>query len=206
MHIVLIGDSIFDNSAYVPGQPAVIDQLRSILSDGSTASLIAKDASITAEVVEQLRSLPRDATHVVVSSGGNDALCASAALRVDGAAEEFLEDLVSVQKQFRQEYRRLLNACKKAGKYTVVCTIYDSIPTLEAWQRTALSVFNDVVIREAATLGFPLIDLRPLCNEDADYSTVSAIEPSSKGGMKIAKRIASVVQTVDFKSSNTVLF
>jgi hypothetical protein len=180
-HIALVGDSIFDNSAYVPGQPAVIDQLRSILPDRSTATLLAKDGSITAEVVEQLRSLPKDVTHLVIGSGGNDALRASGTLTVGGAAEEFLEELVSIQKEFRKEYRRLLNACNKVGKRTIVSTIYDSIPTLEAWLRTALSVFNDVIIREAATLGFPVIDLRPLCNEDADYSTISSIEPSSKG-------------------------
>jgi len=28
-HLVLLGDSIFDNAAYVAGAPAVIDQVRS---------------------------------------------------------------------------------------------------------------------------------------------------------------------------------
>jgi hypothetical protein len=27
-HVVLLGDSIFDNTVYVPGKPAVIEQLR----------------------------------------------------------------------------------------------------------------------------------------------------------------------------------
>ena len=32
IHLVLFGDSIFDNHAYVqPGEPAVIDQLRGLL-------------------------------------------------------------------------------------------------------------------------------------------------------------------------------
>ena len=206
MHIALVGDSIFDNSAYVPGQPALIDQLRSILPDGSTATLLAKDGSITAEVVEQLRSLPKDVTHLVVSSGGNDALRASGTLRVGGGVEEFLEDLVSIQKEFRQEYRQLLHECKKLGKPTVVCTIYDSIPRLESWKKTALSIFNDVIIRKAFAVGFSVIDLRAVCNEDSDYSEISPIEPSSRGGMKIARKIAEIVQGFDFKLGNTVMF
>ena len=36
-HVVLLGDSIFDNGRYVPGEPAVIDQLRSALPKGWTA-------------------------------------------------------------------------------------------------------------------------------------------------------------------------
>ncbi|MGA2612234.1 MAG: SGNH/GDSL hydrolase family protein [Spirochaetia bacterium] len=199
MHIALLGDSIFDNSAYVPDEPSVIDQLRSILEKGQTATLLAIDGSTTAEVLEQLKSIPKDATHIIVSSGGNDALQASLTLQVGGTAKEFLEELVTAQDRFRQHYGRLLGECKKIGKPTVVCTIYDCIPSLESWKKTALSIFNDVIIREATTLGFPVIDLRTICYDESDYSSVSRIEPSSRGGMKIAKKIAAIVQTFDFK-------
>ena len=33
-HVVLLGDSIFDNASYVPGRPAVIDQMRTSLPRG----------------------------------------------------------------------------------------------------------------------------------------------------------------------------
>ena len=33
-HVILLGDSIFDNARYVPGGPSVIEQLRRALPDG----------------------------------------------------------------------------------------------------------------------------------------------------------------------------
>ena len=203
MYIALLGDSIFDNARYVPDEAPVVKQLQSLLPRDSKAALLAVDGSVTTEVVSQVDRLPRDATHLVISSGGNDALHASLSIgRSDGA----LEILTIVQQEFRNNYRRLAHRLKKAGKPTVVCTIYDAVPNLEPWQRTALSVFNDVIISEASRFGFPVIDLRPLCNEASDYSALSPIEPSSKGGMKIAKRISLVVKEFNFESPQTVLF
>ena len=72
-HIVLMGDSIFDNGAYVNGGPAVIAQLRHALP-GWKCTLLAVDGDVVAGVSRQLVSLPSDATHLVVSAGGNDAL------------------------------------------------------------------------------------------------------------------------------------
>lgn len=39
-HIVLIGDSIFDNAAYVPGKAPVIKQLKSLLENKAKATLL----------------------------------------------------------------------------------------------------------------------------------------------------------------------
>ena len=74
-HLVLLGDSVFDNVAYVgAGAPDVVRQVRQRLPHGSRATLLAVDGSTTGSVREQLRRLPSDATHLVVSVGGNDAL------------------------------------------------------------------------------------------------------------------------------------
>src|SRR5687768_10210068 len=73
-HVVLLGDSIFDNASYVPGGPAVIDQLREGLPSDWRASMLAVDGAVTQGVASQLRRLPADATHLFVSVGGNDAL------------------------------------------------------------------------------------------------------------------------------------
>ena len=73
-HVVLLGDSIFDNQAYVPGEPDVVAQLREELPREWSATLLAVDGDVASGVVRQLSSLPQDATHLVVSVGGNDAL------------------------------------------------------------------------------------------------------------------------------------
>ena len=46
-HLILLGDSIFDNAAYVAGGPDVVQQVRARLPQGWTASLRAVDGSVT---------------------------------------------------------------------------------------------------------------------------------------------------------------
>jgi hypothetical protein len=73
-HIVLLGDSIFDNALYVPGEPPVIAQVKSLLPKGGKATLLAKDGAIVADVSEQIAGIPSGSSHLVLSVGGNDAL------------------------------------------------------------------------------------------------------------------------------------
>lgn len=61
-HIVLLGDSIFDNKVYVGDDPAVIDQLRKNIPDGWQATLLAVDGSITADIAGQLEPAPEPDT------------------------------------------------------------------------------------------------------------------------------------------------
>jgi hypothetical protein len=69
-HLVLLGDSIFDNGSYVRGRPSVIDQLKTKIKDqGWNASLIAVDGNILSDVSHQIKNVPRDATHLFVSIG-----------------------------------------------------------------------------------------------------------------------------------------
>src|SRR5437764_9100023 len=73
-HIVLLGDSIFDNAVYVPGGPPFVEQLRAVLGRDWQVTLLAIDGHVTADTIGQLAKLPRGATHLVISAGGNDAL------------------------------------------------------------------------------------------------------------------------------------
>jgi len=57
-HLVLLGDSIFDNAAYVRGRPAVVDQVRNSLPQGWRATLIARDGNVINDVHRQLDRLP----------------------------------------------------------------------------------------------------------------------------------------------------
>ena len=73
-HLVLLGDSILDNRAYVAGGPAVIDQVQKTVPAGWKASLLAVDGNTSVQVPDQLKRLPSDCTHLVLSAGGNDAI------------------------------------------------------------------------------------------------------------------------------------
>jgi hypothetical protein len=198
-HVILLGDSIFDNASYVPDRPAVIEQLRKRLPPGWQATLLAVDGHTTEEVPGQLARLPINATHLVVSAGGNDALGESGILNeVACTVGEALGLLGTARARFRASYRAMLAALVATGKPVAVCTVYDAVPGLGDEERTALASFNEVILREAPAAGLPIIDLRLICDQPADYSHVSPIEPSSIGGAKITRVIAEVLAAHDF--------
>ena len=191
MHVVLLGDSIFDNAAYVRGGPDVVTQLQDMLPAGSHATLLAVDGDVTAGVVYQLERLPADATHLVLSVGGNDALGHVGLLaRPARVGAEVLEWFADAVDAFEREYTRLLDHIVGLGLPLVVCTIYNG--NLDASQRhaarAAVAIFDDAIQRAARARGLPVIELRFVCTEPADYA--NPIEPSVQGGAKIAGSIA----------------
>lgn len=206
-HLVLLGDSVFDNARYVHGKPPIIEQLRRTLPAGWRATLLAQDGNTVVDVARQLPHLPADATHLFVSAGGNDALGERGILLEPAATVADALCLVAeLQGRFREQYRHMLQALAAAGKPTTVCTIYDTIPGYPAVEMMALSVFNEVILREAFAAGIPVIDLRLLFGPPADYSDVSPIEPSLVGGSKIARVIAEAATTHDFERGRPVVY
>lgn len=207
-HIILLGDSIFDNAVYVKGGPDVITHLRQQIPSGWQASLKAVDGSVVENVRKQTLALPVDSTHLFVSAGGNDAILNADVLqmRVPSSAVVFdrLADLAST---FEYHYHEMLQAILKLNKSTTVCTIYyPRIPEAFAQKIAvaALATFNDVIIRQAFQAGVPLIDLRLVCNEDSDYA--NEMEPSEAGGKKIASVIARTIREHDFESGKTTAY
>ncbi|HEY0045047.1 MAG TPA: GDSL-type esterase/lipase family protein [Allosphingosinicella sp.] len=193
-HVVLLGDSIFDNGAYVRGGPDVVDQVREVLPFGWKATLLAVDGATSRDVPRQVARMPSDATHLVLSVGGNDALGASHIL---GQSVARVADAVSLletaQARFTGDYLKAAGAVLDLNLPTALCTIYDTPPSQPDQRivRTALAVFNDVITRAAFSRGVPLIDLRLICDEDGDYA--NPIEPSVQGGAKMAAAIAEFV-------------
>lgn len=203
-HVVLLGDSIFDNATYVPDNPCVIEQVKNCLPK-DRATLLAIDGATTLDVISQLDRLPPDASHLLVSVGGNDALKYGLSLSQSMSSVEMLDRIASMKVDFQQDYKQMLTAVLSHGKPTVACTIYDSCPLLDPLMRrlafTALPIFNDCIFRQAVQFNLSLIDLRLVCNEASDYSTISPIEPSVTGGQKIARIIAKIASEHDFLQS-----
>jgi hypothetical protein len=207
-HVVLLGDSIFDNARYVPGGPSVIEHLRRALPAGWKATLLARDGAGTVEMARQIDQLPADATHLVVSVGGNDALDHSALLLHEpaGSFVEVLSRLADIHEQFRRDYREALRLVLGRGLPTAVCTVYDAIPGLDRVERAGLCLFNDVILREAFAAGLPVLDLRLICTDADDYARSSPIEPSVVGGGKIARMVARLVTGFDFRTEGSRVF
>jgi hypothetical protein len=66
-----------------------------------------------------------------------------------------------------------------------------------------LALFNDVITREAFARGLPLIDLRLVFSEGADFA--NPIEPSVQGGGKIAAAIMRLVLEHDFRGGRSAI-
>lgn len=194
-HVVLLGDSIFDNAAYVADAPDVVRQVRQLLPQGAKATLKAIDGSTTKDVHKQLPQLPADATCLIVSAGGNDALDESDFLGAPArSTAEALSGLAEIADRFERNYRGMLAEVLSLELPTAICTIYYPRFPEAALQRiavTGLSVFNDCIIRAAVAHTIPLLDFRFVCTEDGDYA--NPLEPSAQGGEKIAQAIVRLV-------------
>ena len=208
MNVVLLGDSIFDNKSYVGDGPDVIAQLRAALPSGASATLAARDGATTSDIAGQLAAMPKDATHLIVSVGGNDALQEKGLIEESArSVAEVLDKLAKIKVAFRKSYATMLDGVVARKLPAAICTIYEARYqdlTTRAIAATGLSVFNDVILREAFASGLPVIDLRLIFNDDADYA--NDIEPSVKGGAKLARVIATLVTTADFKQRRSVIY
>ena len=193
-HLVLLGDSIFDNAAYTDGGPDVVTQLRGLLPEGWRATLAAVDGAQAADVAAQVAGVDASATHLALSVGGNDALMASGLLDEPVySSADALRLIATTVREFEARYRDAVAACLARRLPLAVCTIYHgNFPDPDYRERAivALTALNDAIVRTACAHGLDVIDLRAVCDLPQDYA--NPIEPSSSGGAKIARAIARV--------------
>jgi hypothetical protein len=206
-HVVLIGDSILDNAAYTRGSPDVVSQVRELLPPGWEATLLAVDGSTTDQVASQLGRLPQQATHLVLSVGGNNALMHLGILEAPVLSiAKAIEALADIASDFERRYRLAITACLDTALPLTVCTIYNGCFDDQPFQRLAsatLTMFNDAIIRVAIEHSLPVIDLRFVCITAEDYA--NPIEPSSVGGEKIARVIVGLVCGVSLPATRIVI-
>ncbi len=201
--ILLLGDSIFDNQAYVPGEPDVCSTLQAMVDPNEwVVDLWAVDGHRTLDVPKQLRGVDVvPGSRFFLSVGGNDALDHQHLLS-DGQQrhlDESLALLFGMREAFRENYVAALDAVHAIAESLTVCTIYNPDyrrdVMFEHFQQpieAALSLFNDVITQEALRRKLPVIDLRLVCDKSEDFA--NPIEPSFKGGRKIAEAIVGTLQ------------
>ncbi|HEX8118206.1 MAG TPA: hypothetical protein VF521_13105 [Pyrinomonadaceae bacterium] len=201
-HLVLLGDSVFANAAYVAGGPDVVSQVRRRLPEGWSVSLRAGDKVLLGDVPAQLQDLPEGAGGLIVSAGRDDALRHIDVVR-EGANStlEVLNKLAYLADRFQLDYHNMLAAVLDCGLPTGVCTINNPRyrnPLIRRLAAVLVALFDDCIVREAHAAGLPLIDLRVVCGEDDDY--VNSAEPSPQGGEKIAAAIERLVRGELFRA------
>jgi hypothetical protein len=157
------------------------------------------DGSTTDQIVAQIGRVPTDATHVVLSVGGNDALKHLRILEAPvSSMAGSLEALADMASDFERRYRVAIAACLDTTLPLAVCTVYNGCFDDRSFQRLAsatLTIFNDAILRVAIEHALAVIDLRLVCHSAEDYA--NPIEPSSVGGLKIARVIVGLMCGAD---------
>jgi hypothetical protein len=193
-HIALLGDSVFDNAAYTSGEPDVLAHLRTLLPSSWQATLLAEDGATISRLDDQLRHVPASTSHLIVSIGGNDALQSADLLSLPvRSSAEALQACATRLVAFERAYRRALTRVMALERWTAVCTIYNGAlpPEQAAAARMGVALFDDVILRTATDLRADVLELRCVCTAAADYA--NPIEPSGRGGLKIARGIAAML-------------
>ena len=197
-HIVLAGDSIFDNDVYVMGEPGVVEQLRRSIPKDWSAYKIAVDGDCIRDVEKQLERLPTHATDLVLSVGGNDAREYRYLIDKIKTPKDIVGILSGPKSEFAAQYSSLLDRLNSLPVRLVVCTIYTAMPFEEPeWQAfapLAIEEFNKIIRLEAEKWSIPIISLENICTEPTDFSSTSPIEPSSQGGQKIVNQIVEQIR------------
>ena len=206
--IYMIGDSIIDSVPYVAHNCDTVSVLMQKLDDegfdGVEVQKWAVDGYTTPDVINQLVVAKRDGkigqrkpnTVGVLSVGGNDALQARGVmLQQVTLVYEAFGVIDKPLKEFRRNYQNALKMMVQSFEKVIVFTIYNKIPDIVTnAEKNALSLFNDIITEEVNYQimegeNLELLDLRVLCNDPADYSVVSPIEPSHQGSQKIVNAL-----------------
>lgn len=192
-HICLMGDSIFDNDEYIPGEPGVIEQMRRSIPKTWSAFKVAVDGDCIEDIPNQLQKVPTHTTDVVVSVGGNDLMKFRHLLTKVAEGAKIEELITSPLADFEIAYGWMLDTVSERGLRVSACTIYTAIPFAEPEMRdhapSAIGAFNAIILRLAEARGVSVIRLDEACADNDDFSDMSPIEPSSKGGQKIVDAI-----------------
>ncbi len=197
-HLILLGDSVFDNGSYVlPGQANVNTHLKNKVDYMEWwVDLRASDGDVVADITKQInkKPIPKYSTFVL-SVGGNDALGHIGILDEqihDGSMASALLRFREIRESFRKQYVSALDLILSHKKPLIVCTIYNpKFPDadMQVLAETVLSFFNDVITEEALWRKLPIIDLRDICSDPKAFA--NPIEPSEIGGDLISDAIVS---------------
>jgi len=179
-NIVLIGDSILNNSAYVPAGKSVTDCLK---ENTNKVFNFAKDAATIRDCYAQLDQVPLNLnttnTYIFISAGGNDILNRHGYL--DNAAIN----------QLFNSYMEFIKALRvKFGSAKInICNLFmPSNPFYQSYQ-PSIDAWNKLIDEYSYKVGamYTVVNLHGLLNSPDDF--IYDVEPSQYASEKIANII-----------------
>ena len=182
--IVLLGDSILKNNSYVPDGKGV-DNILQERSDKNVES-IAENNSKIVDVYSQINKIPlelnKKTTTIFLSSGGNDILSFYVDQHGDTNDTGFLNTMMAAYKKLVKSIQTRMNLCQ-----IVLLDIYYPTSNQFAQYKPILEEWNGLIADYARENSFGLLQISQIVTSNDDFTL--GIEPSEKGGEKIAQSI-----------------
>jgi len=183
-HLVLLGDALQNIDLGTEDlESALVPQPRNPWKLTVLQTLRALQRGHASEI-------PRDATHIVISIEGAWAIDASGLLQGGThTISEALEILATAADEFERILDGLIAAARETNLPTLLCTLVPARfakPPRQRAANAALAIFNDRILRRAIAAKLSIVDLRVVCNEDADYASETLL---SRAGVRKAANI-----------------
>lgn len=183
--IVLVGDSILENSDYVPKNKSVKDE---IFKKHKNMIMLAKDNSKINDIEKQLKKMPKHlnkkTTHLIISVGGNDIL----EEYQNKKASEITTD--EIDKLFIK-YRTVLENIKKKYKMKLVLVnIYLPVASSHVKLHKVIREWNRRQKSYARNKKMKILAIADKFDEPKHFT--NKIEPSEEGSKIIATQVMNI--------------
>ena len=176
--VILMGDSIYENSKYVPLNDSVYNQLK---EKHKNTHIVAKDSSevrdLNSQFIEAEKYIKGDKPYLFISIGGNDILKKHNIMKNN--MKKHLNDLFN-------SYKNILSNNK--NKYNIVLTtIYK--PYLKKYRKYDKNIeyWNNRIKELSVGEGYAIFNIHNIVYKHDHF--VMEIEPSSKSSKLIAEGI-----------------
>ena len=183
--IVLVGDSILENSKYVPKNKSVKDE---IFKKHKNMLMLAEDDSKIRDIEKQLKKMPKHlnkkSTHLIISVGGNDILEKYEKKKESDITTKKIDELFI-------EYRTLLENIKKTYKMKIVLVnIYLPLAESHVKLHKVIREWNRRQKSYARAKQIKILAIADKFDEPKHFT--KKIEPSAEGSKIIAKQVLDI--------------
>lgn len=179
-NIVLLGDSVINNSNYVPEGASVVDNLK---TQTNNVFNFAKDGATINDLYAQLDNVTQDLnnsnTYVFISAGGNDILNKGEQL-----SSSEIKRLFNTYMDFLKALRERLGSVK----VNIFNLYLPANPRYESYKQS-IDEWNKLIKEYSYKVGemYNVVDMYTLLKTPEDF--IYDIEPSELGSKKVANAI-----------------
>jgi hypothetical protein len=183
--IVLLGDSILKNNSYVKNGLSIEDILRD--KKGDNLHCLALNHSTVVDVYSQIDNIPlelnNENTIIFLSSGGNDILSQYVDKRDSDVSDSQVLNVIFIA------YKKMVKSLQTKMNKSKIVLIDIYYPTSNQFSqyKPIIKEWNNMLEKYSREKSFGLIQISKSVTASDDFTL--SIEPSEKGGEKIARSI-----------------